>query len=49
MAILIASLAPVLLILLYVYLRDKYDREPLWLLVKLVIAGMLVVIPIALV
>jgi len=49
MAILIASLAPVILILLYIYLRDKYDREPVWLLIKLVIAGMLVVIPIALV
>jgi RsiW-degrading membrane proteinase PrsW (M82 family) len=49
MAVLISSLAPVLIILLYIYLRDKYDKEPLWLLVKLVVAGMLVVIPIALV
>jgi RsiW-degrading membrane proteinase PrsW (M82 family) len=47
MAILIASLAPVGIILLYIYLRDKYDREPLWLLIKLVIAGAVVVIPIA--
>jgi RsiW-degrading membrane proteinase PrsW (M82 family) len=49
MAILIASLAPVFLILLYIYLRDKYEREPFWLLVRLVVAGMVVVIPIALV
>jgi RsiW-degrading membrane proteinase PrsW (M82 family) len=49
MAILIASLAPVLIILLYIYLRDKYEREPLWLLFKLVVGGALVVIPIALV
>jgi RsiW-degrading membrane proteinase PrsW (M82 family) len=49
MAILIASLAPVIIILLYIYLRDKYDREPLWLLIQLVIAGALAVIPIALV
>jgi RsiW-degrading membrane proteinase PrsW (M82 family) len=49
MAVLISSLAPVLIILLYIYLSDKYDKEPLWLLVKLVVAGMLVVIPIALV
>ena len=47
MAILIASLAPVVIILLYIYLRDKYDREPLWLLIKLVVAGAVVVIPIA--
>jgi RsiW-degrading membrane proteinase PrsW (M82 family) len=49
MAVLIASLAPVIIILLYIYLRDKYDREPLWLLARLVIAGALIVIPIALV
>jgi RsiW-degrading membrane proteinase PrsW (M82 family) len=49
MAILIASLAPVFIILLYIYLRDKYDKEPLWLLARLVGAGMVVVIPIALV
>lgn len=47
MAILIASLAPVLIILFYIYLRDKYEREPLWLLIKLVVAGAIVVIPIA--
>ena len=47
MAILIASLAPVVIILLYIYLRDKYDREPWWLLIKLVVAGAIVVIPIA--
>jgi len=49
MAVLIASLAPVIIILFYIYLRDKYDKEPLWLLVKLMAAGMLVVIPVALV
>lgn len=49
MAILIASLAPVFIILLYIYLRDKYDREPVWLLAQLVFAGALAVIPIALV
>lgn len=49
MTILIASLAPVLIILLYIYLRDKYDREPVWMLVKLVFGGMIAVIPIALV
>lgn len=42
----IASLAPVFIILFYVYFRDKYDREPLGLLAKAVLAGMLLVIPV---
>jgi RsiW-degrading membrane proteinase PrsW (M82 family) len=46
MAILLASLAPVFIILFYIYFRDKYDREPIGLLIKSVLAGMLVVIPI---
>ena len=46
MAILFASLAPVFIILFYIYFRDKYDKEPLGLLVKSLVAGMLVVIPI---
>ncbi len=49
MAILLASLAPVFIILFYIYFRDKYDREPLGLLIKAVVAGMLAVIPIILV
>jgi len=46
MIILLASLAPIFIILFYIYFRDKYDKEPLGLLVKSVLAGMLVVIPI---
>ncbi len=42
----LASLAPVFIILFYIYFRDKYDKEPIGLLVKAVIAGMLVVIPV---
>jgi RsiW-degrading membrane proteinase PrsW (M82 family) len=49
MLVLLASLAPVFIILFYIYFRDKYDKEPIGLLVKSVIAGMLVVIPILLV
>lgn len=49
MVILFASLAPVFIILFYVYFRDKYDREPIALLVKSVLAGMLVVLPVLLV
>lgn len=46
MVVLLASLAPVFIILFYIYFRDKYDKEPIGLLVKSVIAGMLVVIPV---
>ncbi len=49
MVVLFASLAPVFIILFYIYFRDKYDKEPLGLLAKSVGAGMLAVIPILLV
>lgn len=46
MVALLASLAPVFIILFYIYFRDKYDKEPIGLLVKSVIAGMFVVLPV---
>jgi RsiW-degrading membrane proteinase PrsW (M82 family) len=46
MVVLLASLAPICIILFYIYFRDKYEREPLGLLLKSVVAGMLVVLPI---
>jgi RsiW-degrading membrane proteinase PrsW (M82 family) len=46
MGILIISLAPVFIILCYIYFRDRYEKEPVSLLVKAVVAGMLIVIPI---
>lgn len=49
MVIVLVSLAPVIIILFYVYFRDKYDKEPLGLLVKSVVVGMLTVIPIVIV
>ncbi|MCF8369368.1 MAG: PrsW family intramembrane metalloprotease [Bacteroidales bacterium] len=41
--------APVIIILVYVYIRDKYEREPLGLLFKALLAGALTVIPVLLV
>jgi len=41
--------APVVIILVYVYIRDKYDKEPLGLLLKTLLAGALTTIPILLV
>lgn len=46
MNLLILSLAPVLIIAGYIYFRDKYEKEPLRLLVIALLAGALTVIPI---
>lgn len=46
MILLITSLAPVLIILFYIYIRDRYEREPLGLLGRALLAGMLIVIPV---
>ena len=46
MTVLLASLGPVLIILFYIYFRDKYEREPLGLLIKALLLGVVVVIPI---
>jgi len=46
MAILLASLAPVFIILLYIYFRDKYEKEPLRMLVKALLGGVLIILPV---
>ncbi|MCX7696958.1 MAG: PrsW family glutamic-type intramembrane protease [Bacteroidales bacterium] len=46
---LILSLAPIVLILLYIYLRDKYEKEPLRFCLFLTSMGMLSVIPVIIV
>jgi RsiW-degrading membrane proteinase PrsW (M82 family) len=46
MKLLLIALAPVFILLAYVYYRDKYDKEPLGLLIKGLIAGMLITIPV---
>lgn len=43
---LIIALAPILIILVYVYIRDKYNKEPLGLLIKSLIAGTMITFPI---
>lgn len=49
MNLLILATAPVIVILIYVYIRDKYEKEPLGLLLKALLAGALTTIPILLV
>ena len=48
MNLLAAAIAPVLIIALYIYYRDKYDKEPFAMLAKALVLGMLIVIPILL-
>lgn len=46
MNLLLISIAPVAIILFYVYYRDKYEKEPLSLLIKGLLGGMIVVVPV---
>jgi RsiW-degrading membrane proteinase PrsW (M82 family) len=46
MAALLASLAPVFIILFYIWFRDKYDREPLGMLIKALLIGVVIVVPV---
>lgn len=46
MGIFLAAIAPVFIIAIYIYFRDKYEKEPLLLLAKALVVGMLIVIPI---
>jgi len=49
MTLLFVSLAPVILILIYINYRDKYEKEPLSLLMKALAAGAVIVIPVIIV
>ena len=49
MSLLIISIAPVFIILFYVYFRDKYEKEPISLIIKGLILGSVIVLPIMLV
>lgn len=46
MDLIILALAPVVIVAAYVYFRDKYEKEPIRLLVFALLAGALTVIPI---
>ena len=48
MELLFISIAPVIVISFYVYIRDKYDREPVWILLTTLAAGAFISIPIIL-
>jgi RsiW-degrading membrane proteinase PrsW (M82 family) len=46
MKLLILALAPVFIIAFYVYYRDKYEKEPIWLLLKSLGLGCLITAPV---
>ncbi|MDF2521775.1 MAG: peptidase [Clostridia bacterium] len=49
MLLLISAIAPSMALLYYIYLRDKYEREPRRLLTKAFLSGSIAVVPIVLV
>lgn len=46
MELVLLSLPPVFIILFYVYIRDKYEKEPVGLLLKSLLGGAFIVIPV---
>ncbi len=49
MTLLFLSLAPIIIILFYFNYRDKYEKEPLGLLLKALVAGAIITIPVVIV
>ena len=49
MNLLLVSIAPIAIILFYIYYRDKYEKEPIPLLLKGLFSGMIIVFPILIV
>lgn len=49
MHLLIIALAPVLIIACYIYFRDKYEKEPLGMLFKSLLAGVIIFLPVYLI
>ena len=49
MTILFLAFAPIILILIYINYRDKYEKEPLGLLLKALAAGAIITIPVILI
>lgn len=49
MYILLLALAPALLLMIYVYFRDKYEKEPIKLILKGILLGAVIIFPVGLV
>ena len=49
MPLLLLALAPAIIIMLYVYLRDKYEKEPIKLILKGIALGAIIIFPVGLI
>jgi RsiW-degrading membrane proteinase PrsW (M82 family) len=49
MLLLFVSLAPVLVIAAFIYFKDKYEKEPFMMLLRAVLVGMLIIIPVVII
>ena len=49
MHLILLAFAPVIIVLFYIYSRDKYEKEPLYLLAKGLLFGVIIVLPVTLV
>jgi len=49
MSILLIAFAPIIIILIYIYYRDKYEKEPMGLLMKALAVGAIITLPILLI
>jgi protease PrsW len=49
MYLLLLALAPAFVIMIYVYLRDKYEKEPINLILKGILLGAIIIFPVGLV
>lgn len=45
-SLLFISIAPIVIVALYVYIRDKYEKEPVGALIKALLSGILIVFPV---
>jgi len=48
-SLLFISLAPVIIIAFYIYTRDTYEKEPIYLLLKALLIGFLIALPVVLI
>jgi len=49
MYLLLLALAPVVIIMMYVYFRDKYEKEPVGLILKGILLGAIIIFPVGII
>jgi RsiW-degrading membrane proteinase PrsW (M82 family) len=48
-SLLFVSIAPIIIVALYVYIRDKYEKEPIGTLIKALLSGVIIIFPIVII